>query len=328
MIDQKFSLGKMKNKLLTLFITRSEASVIAATLILFFVFASSKGFLSGYNVFNVARTSALFIFIALGQSMVILIGGMNISLGAIGGLSVVCLGYSIEVLHINPVLAVFITIILGSLLGAINGLIVTKFKLNSFVVTLATSFVFTGLVYGISKGNAYKDIPKGLTVIGRSGVLGTPYLFWLVCVVLCVLFYIFKYTVFGRKLLATGGNADAARMSGINTQKMIVVANIASGFFAALAGVLTVSWLGIAPPSAGADWMITSFAVAVIGGTALKGGQFSPFGMIFSGILIALVKNGLIMLEVNIYYEQTFLGLIILGAVMLESGRAKYMKRY
>jgi ribose transport system permease protein len=128
-------------------------------------------------------------------------------------------------------------------------------------------------------------------------------------------------------MLATGGNENAARLSGINTSRMVIIANILSGFFASVAGTLSVSWLGIAPPSTGQDWMITSFAVSVIGGTLLKGGQFNAVGLLFSGFLIALVKNGLVMLEADIYLEQSFLGLIILGAVMLESVRTQYLKK-
>lgn len=319
--------GKVRRRILTLLVEHNEASVISATVILFLVFMfGSSGFLSAYNIFNVSRIAALFIFIALGQAVVIIIGGMNLSLGAIGGLSVICLGYSMQILGINPILSVSISLLVGTLLGAFNGYIVTKFNLNSFVATLASSFIFTGIVYGISRGNAYQGIPTSFTLLGRTGIGPVPYLMVLAIFALALLFYVFRYTVFGRRLLATGGNLEAARLSGIDTTRMIIIANTASGAFAALAGIFTVSWLGIAPPSAGQDWLITSFAIAVIGGTSLKGGKISPLGLLVSGILIALVKNGLIMLSVNIYFEQTFLGLIILGAVMLESARTRYMR--
>lgn len=312
----------------SLFIGRSETTVITATILLILVFAfGSKGFLSGYNIYNVLRIASLYMIIAIGQAMVVIIGDMNVSLGAIGGLSVVAFGFTIQILELNPILCVLISIIVGTLLGFLNGVIITRFKLNAFVVTLATSFIFTGIVYGISKGNAYQNIPDSMTVIGRQGVFGLPYLFFIAVIILFILWYVFKFTVIGRRLLATGGNRNAARLSGINITRMVLLANMLSGFFAALAGILTISWLGIAPPSAGEDWLITSFAVAVIGGTALKGGEFTSIGIFFSGILIALVRNGLVMLEVNVYYEQTFLGLIILGAVMLESVRNKYLKQ-
>jgi ribose transport system permease protein len=327
MSDSNYKISSLGRRILSIFIMRSETSVIAATIILCAIFSTSEGFISTYNIFNVSRTAALFIIIAIGQSMVIIIGGMNISLGAIGGLAVICMGYMVQVLHVNEGLAVIIASIIGMVSGTMNGLIVTRFKINAFVGTLATSFVFTGLVYGISKGNSFSQFSEGFTFLGRSGFLRMPFLFWIAIITLGILFYVFRYTVFGRNMLATGGNEEAARLSGINTGHMVVIANLLSGFFATIAGILSSSWLGIAPPSTGQDWMITSFAVAVIGGTLLKGGQFSAVGMLFSGFLIALIKNGLVMLEVNIYFEQTFLGLIILGAVMLESIRTRYLKQ-
>ena len=112
---------------------------------------------------------------------------------------------------------------------------------------------------------------------------------------------------------------EAARMSGVNTNKMIILANVGSGLFAAIAGLLWISRTGSAQPSTGVDWMVISFAVAVIGGTALKGGVFNPIGVFFAGFLIVMVKNGLVMLNANIYYEQAYLGLILLLAVSLDS---------
>ncbi len=316
-----------KTRLMEILLGKSETSVIIATLVLITVFSSTDGFFSAYNIFNVSRNAALFIFIAIGQSMVIIIGGMNVSLGAIGGLSVICFGYMVQIMQINTTIALILALCIGAFLGVLNGLVITKFKMNAFIATLSTSFIYTGLIYGISRGNAFNEIPSSFSFIGRNGFLGMPYLFWLVLMTLIILMYVFNYTVFGRQMLATGGNIQASRLSGIKTERMVIIANMLSGFFAAVSGALTVSWLGLAAPSTGESWMITSFAVSVIGGTVLSGGRFSAVGMIFSGFLIALVKNGLVMLGVNVYLEQTFLGLIILGAVLLETFRDKYLKR-
>jgi ribose transport system permease protein len=317
--------GFVKVNILSKLMGRSDTSVIIATIVLFVIFAlGSSSFLSPMNIFYVSRDAALNVFIALGQAMVLIVGGMNLSLGAIGGLSVITVGYCIQVLGMPGWLAVIFAILVGMLAGAFNGLIVVKLKLNAFVVTLATSFVFTGLVLGISKGSPYTSIPESFTTMGIGEFLGLPYLFWLMCLTLIVVWYIFRYTVIGRRLLATGGNIEAARLSGIKTDKMILLANIASGFFAALAGVLWVSRTGTAEPSIGVDWMIISFAVAVIGGTALNGGAISAIGLFVSSFMIIFIKNGLIMLNVNVYYEQTFLGTIILLAVAIESFRLKY----
>lgn len=299
---------------------RSEVTVILAVLILGIIFTVfSSSFLTAYNIFNLGRTAAIYIFIAIGQAFAVIVGGMNLSLGYIGGMTVVAVGYSIQVLHLPPTAAVFIGLAVGLLAGFVNGIIITALKLNSFVVTLATSFIYTGLINGVSQGSPYNDIPKSFTFIGREGLLGIPYLVWLAVLSLVVLGYFFKFTITGRRVLSTGGNVEAAKMSGVNTDKMIILANMGSGIFAAMAGILWISRTGSAQPSTGVDWMVISFAVAVIGGTALKGGVFNPIGVFFASILIVMVKNGLVMLNANVYFEQTYLGLILLLAVSLES---------
>ncbi len=299
---------------------RSEITVIVAVLILGVIFtAFSDSFLTSYNLFNMGRTAAIYIFIAIAQGLVVIVGGMNLSLGYIGGMVVVAAGYSMEILGLPSAAAVLIGLLVGILAGAVNGLVITGLKLNSFVVTLATSFIFQGLINGVSQGFPYNEIPEGFTFLGREGFLGIPYLLWLAGIALAVLGYVFRYTVTGRRVLATGGNVEAAKMSGVNTNKMIILANIGSGFFAAIAGLLWISRTGSAQPSTGVDWMVISFAVAVIGGISLKGGVFNAVGVFFAGFLIVMVKNGLVMLNANIYFEQAYLGLILLLAVSLDS---------
>jgi ribose transport system permease protein len=301
----------------------SDVTVILATAALFVVFAIfSDGFLTAYNLFNISRTAALYMFIALSQAMVLIVGGMNLSLGQIGGLSVVVAGYCMQELHMPPALAVAAALLAGILMGLMNAFVIVKLNISPFVATLATSFVFAGLINGISEGYPYTEIPASFTIIGRKGIGAVPFLIIFAIVVLAIMWYIFRYTVLGRKLLATGGNPEAARLSAVNTGRMVVVANVASGLFAAIAGLLWISRMGSAQPSTGSDWMVYSFAVAVIGGASLAGGVISPLGMFFSAFLIVLVKNGLVMLQANVYFEQTYLGVILLFAVSLESIRA------
>ncbi len=302
---------------------RSDFSVVLATLVLFVIFAlGSESFLTEYNLFNMGRTAALYVFVAMGQAIVVVIGGMNLSLGAIGGLSVVMAGMAMQDWGLHPVLAFFIALLVGAAAGFANGLIITKLKLNSFVATLATSFIFVGLVNGISRGNPYTNIPKDLTTIGRGDILGVPILFVLMIILLTIVAYFFRFSVTGRRILATGGNAEAARLSGIRTDRITVLANVLSGLFAALAGYLWITRVGSAQPSIGSDWLIISFAVAIIGGTSLAGGEISALGLGAAAVMLTLIKNGLIMFNVNVYFEQTFLGLVILLAVSLESFRA------
>ena len=314
-MDKRKTSGGIKKLL-----ARSEMTVILAVLVLGMIFSVfSSSFLTSYNLFNMSRTAAIYIFIALGQAAVVIVGGMNLALGYMGGLTVVITGYTMEIMGFPAVVSVIAGLLVGVATGLVNGIIITKLKLNSFVATLATSFIYTGLINGISQGNPYNEIPDGFTVIGRGGFLGIPYLLWLAVVVLIVLAYFFRFTVTGRRYLATGGNQEAARLSGVNTDKMVILANVASGIFAAIAGILWISRTGSAQPSTGGDWMVTSFAVAVIGGTLLKGGVFNSVGVFFASFLIVMVRNGLVMLQANVYFEQAYLGLILLLAVSLDS---------
>lgn len=307
---------------------RSETSITLAAILLFILFSiASPSFLTAYNIFNVSRNISLYVFIAIAQALAIVGGGMNLSVGAIGGLGVVATGYFIDVMGFPPWIAVLIALIVGITAGAFNGVIITKVGINSFVVTLATLFVFTGIVYGITKGYPYINIPKSFTIVGRKGVFNLPYVFWLVVGALGFLYYMFKFMRFGKRLLATGGSIEATRLSGVNTDRIIIMSNILSGLFAAIAGVLWVSRMGSAQPATGQNWLIISFAVAIIGGTALSGGFISALGLLMGGVIIVLIRNGLILLEVNVYFEQTFLGFIILLAVSIDRIRTIFNLR-
>jgi ribose transport system permease protein len=315
----------MNKNILKNLLRRSETGITVAAIILFIIFSvASTSFLTAYNIFNVSRNISLYVFIAIAQALAIVGGGMNLSVGAIGGLGVVATGYFIDVLGAPPWIAVVVALCVGLAAGAFNGVIITKVGLNSFVVTLATLFIFTGLVYGFTKGYPYINIPKSFTIIGRKGVFGLPYLFWLMVCALGFLYYMFKFMRFGRRLMATGGSIEATRLSGVNTDRIIIISNILSGLFSALAGVLWVSRMGSAQPSTGQNWLIISFAVAIIGGTALSGGAISALGIFMGGVIIVLIRNGLILLEVNVYFEQTFLGIIILLAVAVDRIRTLY----
>lgn len=308
------------NTLLKTIKGRSETPVLIATLVMALVFSIfSSSFLSAYNIYNLSRTAALYMFVALSQTMVMLVGGMNVSLGFIGALSCVACGVAMQEWGWGSAAAMAFALVVGITCGLVNGLVITQLKINSFIATLATQFIYKGLVTGISGGFPYTELAENFTTLGRGSFLGLPYMLYLALAVLVVVWYVFRFTVLGRQLLATGGNLKAAQMAAINTDRMLLIANVLSGFFAAVAGICTVSMGGSAQPTTDTDWMIYSFAVSVIGGTALAGGAISPIGLVIAGYMIVMIKNGLVMLNANIYYEQTYLGLILLVAVSLGS---------
>ena len=298
----------------------NEAPVIGATLVLAVTFAvSSSSFLSIFNIFNMSRTASHYIFLALAQSMALIVGGMNLSIGFIGSMAVVTLGLSMS-MGLPPAIAVMLALLVGVAAGFLNGILIIKLRLNSFVVTLSTSFVFQGLTIGISRGMPYTKIPTSYQWLGRGSLFQViPYMFVLAVLILIIVNIFFRYMVFGRQILATGGNEVAARMSAVNTDHAILAANILSAIAAVIAAIAVVSKDGAANPGTGVDWMIYSFAVAVIGGTSLKGGVISPFGLIISAFLIVFIKNGLVMINANSYFEQVYLGIILLISVSFSS---------
>ncbi|MHB1347677.1 MAG: ABC transporter permease [Candidatus Humimicrobiaceae bacterium] len=315
----------MERKKTLSFFRNTDSGLFIAALLLFVILSlSSNSFATAYNMFNIARTLSLYLLIALTQAIILVGGGMSLSIGAIGGLATITTGYFLDSLGMSAWIAVLIGLIVGVIAGAINGIIVSKTGLSAFVVTLATSFIYSGLIFGITKGYAFTHIPESFTFVGRGKFLGLPIIFYMVIVILIIVFIMFKFSLFGRRLLATGDNIEAARLSGINTDRIIFTSHVISGFISAVAAITYISRMSSAQPAAGQDWMIVSFAIAVIGGTALKGGTISIIGIFLGGVIMVLIKNGLILLNVNVYFEQVFFGSLILFAVSIDRIRQVY----
>jgi ribose transport system permease protein len=277
----------------------------------------SHTFLSSYTMFVLSRQMAFSILISLAQAVCLVVGGMNMSVGAIGSMATVIMGICFQNLGLNTWLTVPIVLVFGLVAGLINGLIITKLKINSFIVTLSTMFIYMGLRSGISGGSPYST-PDDFAFIGQESFFGVSWVFVLVVLILLGAAYVFSATVFGRQLLATGGNENAARLCGIATDRMVLWAHVISGVLAGLAAVLWGSMVGSAAPETGDTWLIGSFAVAIIGGTGLNGGIISILGIFLGGAIFILIQNGLIDVKANPYFANSFLGGLILLAIILD----------
>ena len=318
----------MKKSFLKNVFASGNFGLFVAALVLFAVLSIFSGsFLTSFNMYTIGRTLSLYAFIGLSQAIVLVVGDMNLSVGAIGGLATITAGYLIDIRHVPGTLAIIAALIVGIVCGTLNGLITTKFGINAFIVTLATSFIFTGINFGFTQGFSFVNIPLSFTFIGKGKVFGIPLLFIFAVLCLIILFLFFRFTIAGRRLLAVGENPEAAKFSGINTDKMKMLSHMLSGFIAALAAVLYVSRMGSASPVTGQDWLIISFAVAIIGGTGLSGGSITAFGLLIGAIIMVMIKNGLIMLQTDVYWEQAFLGLLILVAVGIDRVRTVYNQK-
>jgi len=302
--------------------------LLAVSLLVIFLIVFSNRFLTSTNFFATSRAFSLWAVIGFSQLFALVIGHLNLSVGAIGGLSAVTTGWLFQAYELPVWIPVLAGIAVGTSCGLLNGLLITKTGINAFVITLGTASVYTGMIFGFTHALPFSQIPSSFEYIGGGSLFGiVPILFFIMVGIAIILWLFFNYTVLGRRMLVTGGNREAARLSGINIDRVILLAHLFSGLLAGVGGVLYVARLGSAQPSIGMNWLLTSFAVPIIGGTALIGGTTSILGAVLGAVLITLISNGLVLLRVDIFWEQFFLGIILLIAVGIDRARTVYIER-
>jgi ribose transport system permease protein len=277
----------------------------------------SPQFLSTFNIFILLRDVSTALLIGFSQMIVLAIGQMNLSIGGIGGLVVVVTGGLMELYHWPIWAAVTAGLLVGVLAGLMNGLLITRTGINAFIVTLATGSILFGLNLGLTQAQPFYKIPAAYKTFGQARSLFMPHM-GVITVLAVILMAIFLYRMIaGRQLLATGGNANAAETSGIPVKSMVTLAHVISGLLAAIAGMMWAAQLGSSQPMIGQSWLLPSFAIPIIGGVALSGGSVSLRGTVLAAFLIAIINNALVHLEVDPYYVEFLLGLLVLGAVGL-----------
>lgn len=277
----------------------------------------SPVFLGGENLANMARRVGIYGIFSIGAAVVIITAGIDLSVGSMFALLGVLLSISLVEKRWNPLLAVTAILGLGAALGAIHGLLVTRLKLQPFVVTLCGLLIYRGLAQFIAhdetKGFGEAKGFEGLRALATSSPLGVPIQFILLVVVAVVASVVLGRTVYGRSLYAVGSNEQATRYSGIHTQRIIASAYIVSGFLAAVAGILMAFYSNsISPSSHGSSYELYGIAAAVLGGCSLRGGEGSVFGVILGTILLQVLQN-----LVNLLGIPSSLNFAVVGAVIL-----------
>lgn len=307
----------------------TQVGLFLILVLLWTVFANlAPGFLSKFNLNSLLRSVAVDIVVGFAQMVVLVTGGMNLSVGAIGVCAVMFSGYLMQVLGLPIPLAIAGTLALGALLGWLNGFAIVKTGVNSFVVTLASASLFSGGMLILTKAVPLNGLPPEFGAFGKSAVLGVPSLALVALGIAVGLFFLFRHSTLGRQILAVGANARAAEMSGIPVDRTIVFVHALSGALAAAAAVMLTSRLAAAMPAvAGDDWLLPSFLAPVIGGTALSGGIVSVVGTILGALLVSTIRSGLLVLEIGNFWLPLFLGAFLLAAILIERGRAAYVAR-
>ena len=257
--------------------------------------------------------------LAFGVTFVIITGGIDLSLGsivAVAGVSAAMMAHPDS----YPVLVpVFAGLFAGLLIGAFNGFIITKSKIAPFIVTLGTMTIGRGLALILSNGRPVSNLSESFVFIGSGKLMGIPLLIIILICMFIICSVILNKTILGRYIYAVGGNEQAARASGINVTQVKMAVYSISGVLAGLAGILLTSRITTGQPNAGAGFELDAIAAVVIGGTSTTGGKGSITGTLVGVLLIGVINNSLDLLNVTSYYQQVVMGIIIIGAVVLDS---------
>lgn len=308
---------------------RSNMTAIGAVLALMIIIASlsSPHFLDEYNLKALARDLAFIGMIGIGQALLLLIGELDLSVGKMAALCGVIAGILMVTLGLNPYLSLAIALAAGTLMGVINGLIITKLRLNSMVATIGMAGVYGGITLVITRGRAVTNIPEAIHFLGKGEFWGVPMPFVFTLLVLVATVFLVKKTKTGRHIYAIGNSREAARILGIKVDRIRVLNYAIVGFICALAGVLYVARLGSSQPGIGESWPMNSIAASVIGGVALTGGIGNPAGALIGAAIISIIQNMIVLMGVNVYWQTAVSGFVVVAAISFSSVAAMMRER-
>lgn len=300
-------------------------AIVLVAIGIFLAIERPTTFLTSRNIFNILRQSSLYAVLAVGMGMVIISGGIDLSIGAIIAYSA-CLGAFINskaVDGVSPILILLIILCAGALAGLINGLLVAKLGIPPFIATMGTLSVGSGIALLITNGSpiAYKS--TWISVFG-GGYVGKVPVSVIVMFAVVILGYLFlKYTVTGRNIYSVGNNPRASKLSGINTEFITILVYVISGFLSSLCGLMMMGQLNSAGPNYGKGYELDTIAAAVIGGISMSGGEGNILGVALGAILMALLKNMFTMMSVSGYWQTIILGIVIILSVAIDCVRKK-----
>lgn len=281
----------------------------------------SPRFLTMPNILNILRQTSINAVIAAGMTFVILTGGIDLSVGSILAFTgAICA--SLLASDMNILLAVLITLGIGAASGLFSGIVISKGKIQPFIATLATMTILRGATLVFTKGkpitftgSQYFDAFRS---IGSGYFIGVPIPIYIMIIIFAIGFYTLTQTRLGRYVYALGGNEEATKLSGLNTDRLKMYVYTISGTLAALAGIIITSRLSSAQPTAGQGYELDAIAAVVLGGTKLAGGAGTIIGTIFGALIIGILGNALNLLNVSSYFQMMIKGLVILAAVLMD----------
>ncbi|MDJ0466401.1 ABC transporter permease [Streptomyces sp. H27-C3] len=299
-------------------------------LVLIFTLAAPK-FATSDNLTNIATEITLNTMLAVGMTFVILVGGIDLSVGSVMALSAVVSGEILTTTNLSTPVAVLVAVVVATLVGMacgfVNGFVSEKWRVPSFIITLGMLNVARGAALEYTNAQTLYDFPPGFSRFGTSTLLGIPSLFWIALIMVVVGHLVLTRTVFGRLVFAIGSNEEAVRLSGHRTGIVKVAVFVIAGFAVGIAAVTYMARLNIASPILGSGYELSAIAAVVIGGASLSGGKGSMIGTLLGACLLGVLTNGLLLLGVSDFQRQMITGAVIMIAVVIDHYRGKLAAR-
>jgi ribose/xylose/arabinose/galactoside ABC-type transport system permease subunit len=305
-----------------------EYGIVVAFVVEILIFSAlSDHFFTVSNLTNVTLQTSLLAIAAAGMTFVILSAGIDLSVGSLVAVCGVTCAMLLKLpvsVGVAMVLGIGGGLAVGLLSGMLSGVFVARFAITPFIATLAMMTIWRGAAYLLVGGRPVWGLPEAFDFLGSGRLLGVPFPTVVMVVVFAVAWFVLDHTPFGRSVYAVGGNAEAARLAGIQIGRVTVFVYMISGGLSALSGIILASRMSSGQPNAGLMFELEVIAAVVVGGTSLFGGRGSIVGTFFGAMLIGVLRNGLNLVGVGSYVQQVVLGFVILIAVMLDQYRKRH----
>lgn len=296
-----------------------QGSVLICLIILCMFFSLiSPDFLNSRNIISIVRSCSVTIIIAMGMLIVIITGGIDLSLGCIVAVCGIFLAKML-VGGVSAFIAVPVTLVIGAVMGLINGALIAYFDLQPFLVTLGTQTIYRGFALLYTTGRPVTNVPSSYCNIVGGKLFGwLPMPVVIMALTVLVFYWLIKFTKTGVYVFAIGGNAEAAKLSGINVKRYKMRAYMIDGLLCALGACTMLGRLGAAEPTAADGYELDAIAAAAIGGTSLAGGKGSVIGTVLGALILQVLTNGMTLMNVQSYYQQIVTGIVIIVAVLID----------
>ncbi len=317
-------------KLAYLLLREAGIGVALVLIVVYFMFAAPN-FASPINLMNICTQISINTVIAAGMTFVILLGGIDLSVGSVLALCTIVAGLTITNEAFSPGIAIFLAVLgslaIGAVCGLFNGFVSERWKIHSFVVTLGMLNIARGAALQISDSRTLFGFPEAFTDLGSQTVFGLPVIFIMALTLVVIGTIVLNRSVFGRMIYAIGNNEEAVRLSGHNTIVYKIAAYVICGGCVGIAGIMYMLRLSMASPILGVGFELNAIAAVVIGGTSMMGGKGSLVGTFLGACIIGVLNNGLLLLGMGDFVRQIVTGLIIVAAVVIDTYRNRVLSK-